>query len=76
MKALVVDDSALMRRQIGEILTRGGFEVATARTGAEALARIAEDKPDVVTLDINMPEMDGLTCLSRIMSETPLLGQR
>jgi two-component system chemotaxis response regulator CheB len=72
MKALVVDDSALMRRQIGEILTRGGFEVATARTGAEALARIAEDKPDVVTLDINMPEMDGLTCLSRIMSETPL----
>lgn len=71
MKALVVDDSALMRRQIGDILTRGGLEVVTARTGAEALARIAEDQPDVVTLDINMPEMDGLTCLSRIMEEFP-----
>ena len=72
MKALVVDDSALMRRQIGDILTRGGFDVLTARTGAEALARIAEDAPDVVTLDINMPEMDGLTCLSRIMAKSPL----
>ena len=71
MKALVVDDSALMRRQIGDILTRGGFEVITARTGAEALVRIGEDAPDVVTLDINMPEMDGLTCLSRIMSDAP-----
>jgi two-component system chemotaxis response regulator CheB len=71
MKALVVDDSALMRRQIGDILTRGGFEIVTARTGAEALVRIAEEAPDVVTLDINMPEMDGLTCLSRIMAEAP-----
>ena len=71
MKVLVVDDSALMRRQIGDILTRGGFAVSTARTGAEALVRIAEDAPDIVTLDINMPEMDGLTCLSRIMAEMP-----
>ncbi|WP_225010361.1 MULTISPECIES: chemotaxis-specific protein-glutamate methyltransferase CheB [Novosphingobium] len=71
MKALVVDDSALMRRQIGDILTRGGFEVVTARTGAEALARAHEERPSVVTLDINMPEMDGLTCLSRLMAECP-----
>lgn len=71
MKALVVDDSALMRRQIGDILARGGFAVVTARTGAEALDRIREEAPDVVTLDINMPEMDGLTCLSRIMEEAP-----
>lgn len=72
MKALVVDDSALMRRQIGDILGRGGFEVATARTGAEALVRVLQDRPDIVTLDINMPEMDGLTCLSRIMAECPV----
>lgn len=72
MKALVVDDSALMRRQIGDILTRGGFAVNTARTGAEALDRLAVEQPDVVTLDINMPEMDGLTCLSRIMAECPV----
>lgn len=71
MKALVVDDSALMRRQIGDILMRGGFAVTTARTGAEALERAREERPDVVTLDINMPEMDGLTCLSRLMSECP-----
>ncbi|NBC37414.1 chemotaxis-specific protein-glutamate methyltransferase CheB [Novosphingobium sp. FSY-8] len=71
MKALVVDDSALMRRQIGDILTRGGFDVASARTGAEAIERLPIEKPDVVTLDINMPEMDGLTCLSRIMTEHP-----
>lgn len=61
-----------MRRQIGDILSRGGMRVTTARTGTEALDRIREDKPDVVTLDINMPDMDGLTCLSKIMADDPL----
>lgn len=70
-KVMVVDDSALMRRQIGDILVRGGFEVVTARTGLEAIERIPLENPDVVTLDINMPEMDGLTCLSRILTESP-----
>jgi len=71
MKVLVVDDSALMRRQLTDILTGAGLEVETARNGAEALELVATFQPDVVTLDVTMPEMDGLACLKRIMAETP-----
>jgi two-component system chemotaxis response regulator CheB len=70
-KALVVDDSALMRRRIGQILARHGCTVATARNGKDALAMLAAFAPDVVTLDVNMSEMDGLTCLARLMEERP-----
>ena len=68
---LVVDDSALMRKYLKRILEDGGFAVVTARNGEDALAQVHAVGPDVVTLDINMPEMDGLTCLSRIMAESP-----
>ncbi len=72
IKVLVVDDSALMRKVLREILTaEPGFEVETARDGEDALERIRELDPDVVTLDINMPRMDGLTCLAHIMAESP-----
>lgn len=72
MKVLVVDDSALMRRCLREILeAEVGVEVRTARNGRDALDIMAEFQPDVVTLDVNMPEMDGLTCLGRIMVERP-----
>jgi two-component system chemotaxis response regulator CheB len=72
VKLLVIDDSALMRRLLREIFTaEGDFEVRTARDGAEALATVAAFAPDVVTLDVNMPGMDGLDCLSRIMLEAP-----
>ena len=70
-KALVIEDSALMRRQIKRILSDAGFEVSTARNGVEALEQVAVVDPDVITLDINMPEMDGLTFLSRLMIERP-----
>jgi two-component system chemotaxis response regulator CheB len=71
-RLLIVDDSALMRRLLRDIFARaGGFELRSARNGAEALDMIKAERPDVVTLDISMPEMDGLTCLSRIMVETP-----
>lgn len=71
-KVLIVDDSALMRRHLKEILeVRGGHQVVAARNGVEALAALADEDPDVITLDVNMPEMDGLTCLSRIMAERP-----
>ena len=71
-KVLIVDDSALMRRHLREILeTKGGYEVATARNGVEALKALDDFDPDVITLDINMPEMDGLTCLSHIMARRP-----
>jgi two-component system chemotaxis response regulator CheB len=69
---LVVDDSALMRRTITEILAAaGGFEVVVARTGADALDLLDAEQPDVITLDITMPVMDGLTCLAEIMKRRP-----
>jgi two-component system chemotaxis response regulator CheB len=72
IKLLIVDDSALMRRLLRDIFARtGGFDMRSARDGEEALAMIKADRPDVVTLDITMPGMDGLTCLGRIMVEAP-----
>ena len=72
IKVLVVDDSALVRKLIGQAFSeQTDFEVRFARNGREALAAIAISRPDVVTLDVHMPEMDGLACLDRIMIETP-----
>jgi two-component system chemotaxis response regulator CheB len=72
IRVLVVDDSALMRKHLRELLVEAGdFEVTVARDGVDALALLARVDPHVITLDINMPEMDGLTCLSRIMTENP-----
>jgi two-component system chemotaxis response regulator CheB len=71
-RALIVDDSALMRRHLKEILeAKGGYEVLAVRNGVEALDALDSFRPDVITLDINMPEMDGLTCLSHIMARRP-----
>jgi two-component system chemotaxis response regulator CheB len=69
---LVVDDSALMRRALKNILVESGdFEVHTARNGIDALEQLDRVQPDVITLDINMPEMDGLSCLVQIMQDRP-----
>lgn len=70
-KILVVDDSALMRKQIRQILESTNYQVEVARNGQEGLDKIQKFKPDAVTLDINMPVMDGLTCLSHIMTDMP-----
>ncbi|GAA4423971.1 chemotaxis-specific protein-glutamate methyltransferase CheB [Acidovorax lacteus] len=70
-KVLVVDDSALMRRTLGQILRDAGMEVEMARNGVEAVDRLVQYHPDVVTLDVNMPEMDGLTSLSLMMQVRP-----
>jgi two-component system chemotaxis response regulator CheB len=71
-KVLIVDDSALMRKCLRDICEgTGKFEVVTARNGLDALMQIENHNPDVVTLDVNMPEMDGLTCLSEIMARSP-----
>jgi two-component system chemotaxis response regulator CheB len=68
----VVDDSALMRRLLRDIfLAEGDFEVHVASDAAEALRMLGSVAPDVITLDITMPGMDGLDCLSRIMVEAP-----
>lgn len=70
-KVLVVDDSALMRKLIGGVLTEAGYAVHTARHGAEGVEQLLAVQPDVVTLDINMPQMDGLTALSLMMAARP-----
>jgi two-component system chemotaxis response regulator CheB len=72
IKLLVVDDSPLLRRLLGRIFgAEGDFEVAYARDGLEALAQLTAFEPDVITLDVTMPGMDGITCLDRIMIERP-----
>ncbi len=72
IRLLIVEDSALMRKLLGQMFrAEGDFEIEFARDGAQALEIIERFRPDVVTLDIHMPAMDGLTCLDRIMLEHP-----
>ena len=72
IKLLIVDDSALMRKLLEKIfLEEGDFDIRMARNGHEALELVRSFDPNVVTLDVQMPGMDGLTCLSRIMIEAP-----
>lgn len=73
-RVLIADDSAFMRKLISEIISsHPGLEVAgTARNGLEAVKKVRELAPDVMTLDIEMPLLDGLGALQQIMNEHPL----
>ncbi|KNZ69199.1 response regulator receiver modulated CheB methylesterase [Thermincola ferriacetica] len=73
IEVLVVDDSAYMRKVVSNMLQSDEeiFVVDTARDGLDALEKIKKWKPDVVTLDVEMPRMDGLTALQKIMVECP-----
>lgn len=67
---LVVDDAAFMRMMVKDILTKGGYNVVgEAENGKIAVEKYKELKPDLVTLDITMPEMDGLEALKAIKAE-------
>ncbi|MFA6188594.1 MAG: chemotaxis-specific protein-glutamate methyltransferase CheB [Sulfuricurvum sp.] len=74
-RLLIADDSALVRKQITEIVAELGFEIDTARNGAEAVEKATASQYDVITMDINMPIMDGLTAVRKIMEirPTPIL---
>jgi two-component system chemotaxis response regulator CheB len=73
MRVLVVDDSAFMRKVISDILATDPQlnVVGTAYDGVDALNRIPQLHPDVITLDVTMPKMDGLTALRQIMDKYP-----
>ncbi len=69
---LVCDDAAFMRMMIKDILTKNGYNVAgEAENGVKAVEKYAEVKPDLVLMDITMPEMDGIQALKKIREIDP-----
>lgn len=71
-RVLIVDDAAFMRMMIKDILTKNGYEVAgEAENGLVAVDMYKELKPDLVTMDITMPEMDGITAVKMIKKIDP-----
>jgi two-component system chemotaxis response regulator CheY len=73
MQALVVDDSRVLRRILGDILRQLGFQVAEAGNGQDALRHLKEEsRPDVVLVDWNMPEMNGLQFVSAVREQEQL----
>jgi two-component system, chemotaxis family, protein-glutamate methylesterase/glutaminase len=74
IRVLVVDDSAYVRKVVSQMLSRSPFidVVGTARDGAEALERVVELQPDVVTVDLNMPVLDGVEFVRQQMARRPL----
>ena len=69
---LICDDAAFMRMMIKDILTKNGYNIAgEAENGAKAVEKYAELKPDLVLMDITMPEMDGIEALKKIKASDP-----
>jgi len=69
---MIVDDAAFMRATLKDIITKGGYTVVCeAVTGKDAVAKYKVHKPDIVTMDITMPDMSGLEALKEIMSINP-----
>ena len=74
IRVLVIDDSVTVRKVASRLLTREGYEVDSARDGIEAMAKLAEDKPDIVLLDIEMPNIDGFEVANSIRNDPQLQG--
>ena len=72
VRVLLVDDTAFMRRMLREILAKQGYEVVgEARNGREAVEQYRQLHPDLVIMDITMPEMDGIAAVREIVSLDP-----
>ena len=74
LKVMVIDDSKTIRRTAEHLLTKAGCEVTTATDGFEALAKIAEQKPDIVFVDIMMPRLDGYQTCALIKNNSIFKG--
>ncbi len=70
-KVLIVDDSALVRKQLSEMIATLGFEIDFAKNGQEAVDKATQEQYDVITMDINMPVMDGIEAVRQIMQKRP-----
>ncbi len=70
-KVLIVDDSALVRKQLTDMINELGFEIDTAKNGQEAVDMATATQYDVITMDINMPVMDGIEAVRQIMAKKP-----
>lgn len=71
-RVLIVDDAAFMRMMVKDILSKNGYEiVGEAENGLKALEKWQELKPDLTTMDITMPEMDGITAVKEIKKLDP-----
>ncbi|MFA6195678.1 MAG: chemotaxis-specific protein-glutamate methyltransferase CheB [Sulfurimonas sp.] len=70
-KILIVDDSALVRKQLSEVVEILGFDIETARNGQEAVTKATSTQYDVITMDINMPIMNGIEAVKQIMAKQP-----
>jgi len=68
---LVVDDAAFMRMMIRDILIKDGYVIQEAVNGRDAVEKYQESKPDLVTLDVTMPEMDGIEALTALRAVDP-----
>jgi len=71
MKMLIVDDSNVIRRAIARQVAGSEYEVRSAGNGYEALQVFDEFAPEIVTMDITMPELDGLSCVEAILNKNP-----
>jgi DNA-binding response OmpR family regulator len=71
MKVLIVDDDPNIRRLYKDELTDEGYEVVVAATGAEALLLFEQENPDIVTLDILIPDIDGIKLLRQMKEKKP-----
>ncbi|MEJ6023888.1 response regulator transcription factor [Ramlibacter sp. PS4R-6] len=78
MRLLIVDDSNMIRSRISRVVSTGGMTnvtlVGLARNGLEAVRIANSTRPDVVTMDLTMPEMDGVQCITQLLRNQPKLN--
>ncbi|MBF0548200.1 MAG: response regulator [Candidatus Riflebacteria bacterium] len=70
-RILIVDDSDVMRKLLGSLLKNNGYEIIEAQNGRDACEKYLVEKPDLVTMDITMPEIDGIKAVKELMRIDP-----